>query len=104
MKKKNLIILLGLTAAVAVSGCGNKKETPETSAPVSVEEEPATEFSATAESLTPEEGLTPITPSDYLVENPSQYVTLGSLDHLTASQTAVDVTDEMVQEQIENEQ
>lgn len=103
MKKKNLIILLGLTAAVAVSGCGNKKETPETSAPVSVEEEPATEFSATAESLTPEEGLTPITPSDYLVENPSQYVTLGSLDHLTASQTAVDVTDEMVQEQIENE-
>lgn len=104
MKKKNLLILLGLVAAVAVSGCGNKNEkdtettftteAPAASADEDVEEETAAETEA---------ALDPITPSDYLVENIDEYVTLGEVSGLPVTQYTYEVTDDIVKDRIDME-
>lgn len=104
MKKKNLLILLGLVAAVAVSGCGNKNEkdtettftteAPAASADEDVEEETAAET---------EVALDPITPSDYLVENIDEYVTLGEVSGLPVTQYTYEVTDDIVKDRIDME-
>ncbi len=98
MFNKKLFPLFVLTAAVTLSGCGSKKESePE---PVIPETEMIFETNEVSES---EEELEPITPADYLVKDVSQYVTLGSLDNLSATQNVYDVTDELLQERIEEE-
>ena len=94
MFNKKVLILLTLTAAVAMSGCGKKDA--ETEKP----EQPAAEEETMSEDA---EAIEPITPSDYLVKNVSDYITLGSLDDLSATQTAYTVSDEMVQERIQDE-
>lgn len=70
-------------------------------------QEPASEDAASdmpSESeLTAAEGIAPVNPSDYLVKDPSEYITLGSLDQLTAEQTLYEISDDMVQNQIEDE-
>ena len=45
--------------------------------------------------------IAPITPSDYLVKDASKYVTLGNYDGLEIVQYTYDVTDDMVQQQID---
>lgn len=98
MTNKKLLILAGI-AAVLLSGCGGEKGSSG-SAPAPSAQEPATEAQTEA---TPAEEAEAVNPADYLVQDPSEYITLGSLDGLTATQTVYEITDEMVQEQIENE-
>lgn len=98
MFNRKLFLLLALTAAVTMAGCG-KKDDNKTDAPDQAAVEDAGE-EATSED---EDALDPITPSDYLVKNASDYITLGALDDLTATQTTYEVTDEMVQERIQDE-
>ncbi len=98
MSNKKLLLLFSLTAVVTLSGCGGKKD----SAPEPADS-PKNEAVETEEySETPAE-LEPITPSDYLVKNVSDYVTLAPLDNLTAEQNVYEVTAEMLQERIEEE-
>ena len=120
MKKKYLISALGLAAELMLSGCGGDKKETETSAQEKqtaagteassdisgstgetaddtdtadiVSEETETETEAT---------IAPITPSDYLVKDASKYVTLGNYDGLEIVQYTYDVTDDMVQQQID---
>ena len=113
MFHKKLFLLLAVTTAVTLSGCGGKEEPAQepsnSSAPDSTASDSAqTELSATKEAATEamsefSETLKPITPSDYLVADVSKYITLGSLDHLSATQMAYEVTDEMVQERVDEE-
>lgn len=104
MKKKSLLILLGLAAAIAVSGCGNKNEKKKeteftTDAPAATaEEDVIEETAAETEAL-----LDPITPSDYLVENIDDYVTLGEVSGLPVTQYKYEVTDDMIAERIDME-
>ena len=69
MNRKRLIVLLGLAAALGVTGCGNtKKETAETEFSTAAPEEVAEEDLAAEELLQEdteeEQTLEPITPSD----------------------------------------
>ena len=47
--------------------------------------------------------LKPITPSDYLISDPDQYITVGTLEGLEATQYTYEITDDMVQERIQND-
>lgn len=47
--------------------------------------------------------LEPITPSDYLISDPDQYITVGTLEGLEATQYTYEITDDMVQERIQND-
>lgn len=98
MSRKKIFFLLALTAALTLSGCGDKKESepaqPAPSNEATAETEEASEASETIE---------PITPSDYLVKNVSDYITLASLDNLSATQVTYEITDEMLQERLEEE-
>ena len=47
--------------------------------------------------------LDPITPSDYLVKDIDDYVTLGEISGLPVTQYTYEITDEMVQERIDME-
>ena len=47
--------------------------------------------------------LAPITPSDYLVANASDYVTLGDYDGVEVTKYTYEITDDMVQEEIQEE-
>lgn len=47
--------------------------------------------------------LAPITPSDYLIADASEYVTLGDYDAIPLEQTVYEITDEMVQSRINEE-
>lgn len=105
MSKKYLLIVSALLAAVTLSGCGKEKTTEtefSTEAPADAAAEDAgpDEYETSAEIS---EELDPITPSDYLVKNSSDYVTLGDLDGLEADQYTYDITDDMVQEQIQSD-
>ncbi len=93
MFNRKTLTLIALAATVSLTGCGGKKEA-ETEKPAADVSE---EMSESAEALEA------ITPSDYLVKNVSDYITLGNLDDLSATQTVYDVTDEMVQERIQDE-
>ena len=96
MSNKKLFLLIALTSAVTLSGCGKKDA--ETEQPAPSKEEAQTE-----EVSEPVEELAAITPSDYLVKDASKYVTLASLDGLAAEQSIYEVTDEMVQDRVEEE-
>lgn len=136
MNRKKIFVLLGLAAALGMTGCGNSgnKETEKTETAASQEEavnedaaeenpdeelaeedldeelvvedldeeEAAVLADEDAEDET-EEALDPITPSDYLVKNVSDYVTLGSLEGLSATQYIYEVTDELVEETIQSD-
>lgn len=104
MKKKSLLLLLGLAAAIAVSGCGNKNEKKQeteftTDAPAATADEDVIEKTAAeTEAL-----LDPITPSDYLVKNIDDYVKLGEFSGLPVTQYTYEVTDDMIAERIDSE-
>ncbi len=116
MKKKYLSVLLGLSLVLTLTACGSG--TKETEAPPETEaaqtEAAETEAPAEPESVAielpetelmsePAEELAPITPADYLVKDVDQYVTLGDLEGIEVSQYNYEVTDDMVQERIEEE-
>lgn len=111
MNKKRILFLLGLSAALGMTGCGNKeKETAETEFSTAAPEETAVEDLDTNEMLeeadetnATEETLEPITPSDYLPENLSTYLSLGDLSDLKATEYIYEVSDDMIQAQIEEE-
>ncbi|MCD7957765.1 MAG: hypothetical protein LUG93_18865 [Lachnospiraceae bacterium] len=93
MKRKIILLLLGAAAAMTLSACGS--DNTETEATVQ-------ETTASTEEET-EETLSSITPSDYLVEDAENYITAESLEGLEATQYTYEVTDDMIQEQIEEE-
>lgn len=105
MSRKYLLTVSALLAAVALSGCG-KEKTPETefstTAPADAAAEDVSMEESEVSTEAPEE-LEPITPSDYLVKNSSDYVTLGDLNGLEVEQYTYDITDDMVQERIQSE-
>ena len=47
--------------------------------------------------------LDPITPSEYLVQNASDYVTLGDYDGVEVTRYTYEITDDMVQDEIQEE-
>lgn len=105
MSKKYLLTVSALLAAVALSGCG-KEKTPETEFSTAAPADAAAEDVSLEESEVSTEAseeLEPITPSDYLVKNSSEYVTLGDLKGLKVDQYTYDITDDMVQERIQSE-
>ena len=104
MKKTYRYLMLALAGTAILSGCGKKdddKHADETGASVSTEAADATDTETETETETESRTLQPITPSDYLVKNASDYVTLGSYDGIEIVQYTYDITDEMVQEQID---
>ena len=50
---------------------------------------------------TEETALDPITPSDYLVKNASDYVTIGDYSDVEVTKYTYEITDDMVQEEIQ---
>lgn len=108
MNKKHVLLLLGLAAAIGMTGCGNsEKKTEETEFSTSAPEETAEEDLDTAElmeeSSETEKAIEPITPSDYLPSKIADYVTLGDLSDLQATEYTYEVTDDMIQAQIDEE-
>ena len=104
MKKTYRYLMLALAGTAILSGCGKKdddKHADETEASVSTEAADVTDTETETETETESRTLQPITPSDYLVKNASDYVTLGSYDGIEIVQYTYDITDEMVQEQID---
>lgn len=106
MNKKRLFILLGLTFSLALTGCSGTKEAKtaetefSTSAPEEFAEEDAVEI-AVEETEAPE--LTSFDPSEYVLADTSEYVTLGELSGLEITQYTYEITDEMINEQIQYE-
>lgn len=94
MKKKNLMLLCGLMVMTAVASQPNREVYAEETE-VLIE----TDTDENAEEAT----LEPVTPSDYLVKNVSDYVTLGDLSNLSVNQYTYEITDEMVEQSIREE-
>ncbi|MCD8105385.1 MAG: hypothetical protein LUF35_10395 [Lachnospiraceae bacterium] len=91
MKKRALLFLIfGLTAVSALTACGSDSAAD-------------SDGSAVLDDADDESGLASITPSDYLVENVTDYITVGNLEGLSAVQYTYEITDEMVQEAIYEE-
>lgn len=108
MNKKRVLLLLGLTAAIGMTGCGNsEKKMEETEFSTSAPEETAEEDLDTAELMEEgsetEKAIEPITPSDYLPSKTADYVTLGDLSGLQAAEYTYEITDDMIQAQIDEE-
>lgn len=107
MHSKRVLLLLGLIAAVSAAGCGNQAEDSSdaeltTSAPEASADEDAVIAEEETSSQT-EASLDPITPSDYLVKDVSDYVTLGEITGIPVTQYTYEITDDMVQERVDLE-
>ena len=107
MHSKRVLLLLGLIAAVSVAGCGNQAEdSSDAELTTSAPEASADEDAVIAEEETSsqaEASLDPITPSDYLIEDVSDYVTLGEITGIPVTQYTYEITDDMVQERVDLE-
>lgn len=124
MSRKKILLLLGLAAVLTAAGCGKSEKTEETQAPANTAADAAeeqadakTDEADTAEDTSPdaeadadfdagaedetEADLAPITPSEYLVQNISDYVTPGDLTGLEVTQYNYEITDDLVQEEID---
>lgn len=108
MNRKYTLLLFGTMLSLTLAGCQNQSSEKTTEAPAT---EAAAETDASAEDVLDEDSeaseteasLEPITPSDYLVSNAADYVTLGAYDSIPVEVTTYEVTDDMVQERIEEE-
>lgn len=100
MKKKILYPLLGLSAALLLSACGSS-DTGSSGSSSSGSDSTVTETEATTEAQT-EASLSSVVPSDYLLENAADYITTDGLEGLEVTQYTYEITDEMVQEQIDS--
>ena len=125
MKKR--YVLAALAAMTVLAGCGDnssKQENTDNTAQESTAEDDQTvsdpdedgeeldpEFSQDVENnevidaddAEEEVALDPITPSDYLVQNVSDYVTLGDYDGVEVTKYTYEITNDMVQEEIQEE-
>lgn len=102
MARKNLMLLCGLVVMASVASQGGTEvyaEETELAAEEAAAEDDAEDAAEDEDSDT----LEPVTPSDYLVENVSDYVTLGDLSGLAVTQYTYEVTDDMVDESIQAE-
>lgn len=130
MTKKYKYLMLGLAAATALAGCGkaddsaDKPSTKQEATDSSTADADGSGADSAADDASDsdadgagnsEDGasgsdadgadtdtLEPITPSDYLVADASDYVKLGSYEGIEVIQYTYDITDEMVQEQIQS--
>lgn len=105
MSRKYLLVLSGILAAAALSGCGKEKtqETElSTSAPAEAAEEDVSIEDLTEATEAPEK-LEPITPSDYLIKDAGDYITLGKTEGLEVNQNTYEITDDMVAERIQSD-
>lgn len=91
MKKKNILLLLGLSAALALCTYGQTL----------LAEDVEVEFES--EHIIENSAVDRITPSDYLIENASDYVTLCDLKNLPVTEYTYEITDDMVSEAIDSE-
>lgn len=124
MKKR--YVLAALAAMTVLAGCGDnssKQESTDNTATESTDEDLTVadpdengeeldpEFSQDVENnevidaddAEEEVALDPITPSDYLVQNASDYVTMGDYDGVEVTKYTYEITDDMVQEEIQEE-
>ena len=124
MKKR--YVLAALAAMTVLAGCGDnssKQESTDNTATESTDEDlTAADPDENGEELDPEfsqdvennevidaddaeeeVALDPIAPSDYLVQNASDYVTLGDYDGVEVTRYTYEITDDMVQEEIQEE-
>ena len=125
MKKR--YVLAALAAMTVLAGCGDnasqQKNTDNTTQESTAEddltaadpdedgEELDPEFSQDVENnevidaddAEEEVALDPITPSEYLVQNASDYVTLGDYDGVEVTRYTYEITDDMVQDEIQEE-
>ena len=122
MKKR--YVLAALAALVVLSGCKDKSSTENTDTQNTQSNEEAAsmdedqlseldpEFSQDLENNEEidaedeeeeETALDPITPSDYLVKNASDYATLGDYSDVEVTKYIYEITDDMVQEEIQEE-
>lgn len=121
MKKR--YVLAALAAMVVLAGCGEKASTDNTDTQNTQDDAAATpmdedqlseldpEFSQDLENNeeinaiddTEEVALDPITPSDYIVKNASDYVTIGDYSDVEVTKYTYEITDDMVQEEIQEE-
>lgn len=124
MKKR--YVLAALAAMTVLAGCGDnssKQESTDNTATESTDEDlTVADPDENGEELDPElsqdvennevidaddaeeeVALDPITPSDYLVQNASDYVTMGDYDGVEVTKYTYEITDDMVQEEIQEE-
>ncbi|MCD8335847.1 MAG: FKBP-type peptidyl-prolyl cis-trans isomerase [Lachnospiraceae bacterium] len=99
MKKKILFPLFGLTAALLLTACGSS-DTGSGSSGSTSSDSTVTETEAATEAQT-EDSISSVVPSDYLVENAADYITTDGLEGLEVTQYTYEITDEMLQEQID---
>lgn len=125
MHRKQILLFFALSLCAVLFGCGRKdtpdaqlpKETVEMETELSedevlaemgdeipeeeiLEEEEFDSLTIEYETET-EEPIDPITPSDYLIKNPDQYVEPGNLQNLSVVQYTYKITEEDIQEQIQ---
>ncbi len=128
MNRRKILILLGLVTAMAVAGCGNSADEVQSAASAGEAADAADADDAkdadledtdaedaknavlddTDEEYTEalyedgtEAALASITPSDYLVDKIDSYVTLGDLSGLAVTEYVYEITDDLVQEEID---
>ena len=110
MNRKSLTVLLGLTAALVMAGTDSNTDILKAEE-VFAEEEFAEEvvFEDESEDYYEEEEvfeeveLEPITPSEYLIADPGQYVTPTAYEGLEVVQYVYEVTDDLINDQIQSE-
>ena len=118
-------VLAALAAITVLAGCGDnssKQDASDNAATESTEDMTAADPDADGEELDPEfsqdieenemidaddaeeeTALKPITPSEYLIQNASDYVTLGDYDGIEVTKYTYEITDDMVQDEIQEE-
>ena len=124
MKKR--YVLAALAAMTVLAGCGDnasqQKNTDNTTQESTAEDDlKAADPDADGEELDPEfsqdveenevieadaaeeKALEPITPSEYLVQKASDYVKLGAYDGVEVTKYTYEITDDMVQDEIQGE-
>lgn len=110
MKKKMVMILLAGTLGFSLAGCSStsSKDTKQEAANEEAPDETAgfEENTAGQGDEAPDEtelSVDPIVPSDYLIKDASDYVTLGDYSGIAAERIVYEITDDMVQDRINEE-
>ena len=117
MKKNIVIFLLAGTLGLSLAGCSSSSEKTQKQEEANVAaEDQAAGFEDTGDggaeietadweedSYETEPPLDPIDPAGYLIKDAADYVTLGDYTGISLEKTVYEVTDDMVQERIEED-